>query len=99
MTSSPSSAPTCRGRRSRCSRRSLLGFALPLASAIGHAADIVDCAIWGVIALCVQVLLFVARIPLPDLSNRIAAGEMGAALWLGFISVTAGVISSASMSY
>lgn len=79
---------------------SILGFSLPLASAIGHAADILDCAIWSVIALCVQVLsYYVARIPLPDLSSRIAAGEMAAALWLGFVSLTAGVISSASMSY
>src|SRR5271169_1212277 len=63
---------------------SLFGFALPVASAVAHAADIVDCAIWGVIALAVQIATFyAARIPVPDLSNRIAAGDLAPAIWLG----------------
>src|SRR5438876_6663250 len=54
---------------------SLLGFALPVASAVAHAADIVDCAIWSVIALGVQIVAYyIARIPVSDLSSRIAAG-------------------------
>lgn len=79
---------------------SLIGFALPLASAVAHAANPVDCVIWSAIALCVQVIVYyVARIPLPDLSDRIAAGEMAAAIWLGLASVTAGVLSAASMTW
>ena len=79
---------------------SLLGFALPLSSAIAHAADVIDCAIWSLIALGVQVLVyFAARIPFPDLSKQIAAGELAPAIWLGFASVTAGVLSASSMSY
>ena len=39
------------GRGRSRSGLSLLGFALPVASAVAHAADIVDCAIWSVIAL------------------------------------------------
>jgi len=78
---------------------SMVGFALPLTSAIGHANDVVDLTIWGVIALIVQVIAYyLARIPLPDLSNRIAAGELGPAIWLGCASVTAGLINAASMS-
>lgn len=78
---------------------STVGFALPLTSAIGHANDVVDLTIWGIVALIVQVLAFyVARIPLPDLSQRIAAGELGPAIWLGCASVTAGLINAASMS-
>ena len=34
---------------------SMLGFALPLTSSIGHADNVVDMTIWGVIALIVQV--------------------------------------------
>ena len=34
---------------------SLIGFSLPLASAIAHSSNVVDCAIWALIALCVQV--------------------------------------------
>ena len=78
---------------------STIGFALPLTSAIGHANDVVDMTIWGVIALIVQLIAYyLARIPLPDLSKRIAAGELGPAIWLGCASVTAGLINAASMS-
>lgn len=78
---------------------SLLGFALPLASAVAHAADLVDCAIWAVIALIVQLITFFAvRIPVPDLSSRIAAGDLAPAIWLGFASLTAGLLSAASMT-
>lgn len=78
---------------------SLLGFALPLASAVAHAADIVDCAIWSVIALVVQgIAFYAARIPVPNLSERIAAGELAPAIWLGLASVTAGLLSAASMT-
>ncbi len=56
---------------------SMLGFALPVASAVAHASDVLDCIIWSVIALCVQVIAYyVARIPVPNLSQRIAAGEL-----------------------
>jgi len=78
---------------------SLLGFSLPVASAIAHAANIVDCAIWSIIALIVQVIVFfLARIPVPDLQKRIAAGEIAPAIWLGLASLAAGVLSAASMS-
>src|SRR3954447_18741432 len=39
---------------------SLVGFSLPLISAIIHAANIVDCIIWGVIALIIQVIVYFA---------------------------------------
>jgi putative membrane protein len=78
---------------------STVGFALPLTSAIGHANDVVDMTIWGVVALIVQIVAYyLARIPLPDLSQRIAAGELGPAIWLGCASITAGLINAASMS-
>ena len=78
---------------------SLLGFALPVASAVAHAANIIDCAIWSVIALIVQVIVFyAARIPVPNLEQRIAAGELAPALWLGIASMTAGLLSAASMT-
>jgi uncharacterized membrane protein YjfL (UPF0719 family) len=36
---------------------SLLGFALPLASVIAHTENLIDCMIWSLIALVVQVCL------------------------------------------
>ena len=48
---------------------SLLGFVLPLVSAIAHSANVMDCLIWAVIALIVQIIVyFVVRIPVPNLS-------------------------------
>lgn len=78
---------------------SMIGFALPVASAIVQAANIVDCLIWSLIALIVQLIVFfIARIPVPNLAQRIAAGELAPAIWLGLASVTAGILNAASMS-
>lgn len=78
---------------------SLIGFALPVASAVAHAANIIDCAIWSVIALAVQVVAhYVARIPVSNLAKKIVDGELAAGLWLGLASLTAGLLSAASMS-
>ena len=78
---------------------SLVGFSLPVASAIAHAANIVDCIIWSVIALLVQIVVFfIVKIPIPDLPKKIAQGELAPAIWLGLASLAAGVLSAASMS-
>src|SRR5262244_1353075 len=37
---------------------SLLGFTMPVVSAIAHAANVFDCLIWSLIALIVQVIVF-----------------------------------------
>lgn len=79
---------------------SLLGFSIPLASAIFHAASLIECVVWGVIALGIQLAAYaLARLAHPGLSEAIAANAISAALWLGFVSLTAGVLSAASMSY
>jgi putative membrane protein len=79
---------------------SLVGFVLPVVSAIAHSANILDCLIWSIIALIVQIAVFFAvKIPVPDLSAKIAAGELAAAIWLGLASVAAGALNAASMIY
>src|SRR5262245_20013090 len=79
---------------------SLLGFALPVASAVAHAANLIDCIIWSVIALIVQVIVYyLVRIPVPDISKRIAAGELAPAIWLGLSSATGGLLSAACMTW
>ena len=77
---------------------SMIGFALPLTSSIGHADGVVDMAIWGVIALIVQVgVYYAARLVVPDMSKRIEAGEIAPAIWLGAAAVAAGMLNAASM--
>ena len=79
---------------------SLLGFVLPVVSAIAHSANVVDCLIWSAIALVVQIAVyFMVKIPVPNLSARIAAGELAAAIWLGLASLAAGALNAASMIY
>jgi putative membrane protein len=79
---------------------SLLGFALPVASSIAHAQNLLDCVVWSIIALIVQIVVyFVVRIPVHDLSGRIAAGEIAPAIWLGISSLAAGTLNAASMTY
>jgi putative membrane protein len=79
---------------------SLLGFVIPVVSAIMHTASVIDCLIWSVIALIVQIAVYyIAKIPVPNLSARIANGELAPAIWLGLASVAAGAINAASMVY
>lgn len=79
---------------------SLIGFALPLSSAIVHSTTIVDLAVWGLVAIVVQLVVYaLVRLVLPNLSSRIASGELAAALFLGAASLAAGVINAAAMSY
>jgi putative membrane protein len=77
---------------------SLLGFTLPVVSAIAHSANIFDCMIWSLVALIVQVVVYyVIKIPVPNLSAKIAAGELAAAIWLGLSSLAAGALNAACM--
>jgi putative membrane protein len=77
---------------------SLVGFVAPLVSAIAHAANVLDCLIWALIALIVQVVVFyLVKVPVPNLSTRIAAGELAPAIWLGLASFAAGLLNAACM--
>lgn len=79
---------------------SLLGFVAPLVSAIAHSANVLDCLIWATIALIVQIIVFfLVRVPVPNLSARIAAGELAPAIWLGLSSLAAGLLNAACMIY
>lgn len=79
---------------------SLTGFALPLSSAVVHSTTIADLLVWGVVAIIIQLIVYLlVRIVLPNLSARIAAGELAAALFLGAASLAAGVINAAAMSF
>ena len=79
---------------------SLLGFALPLHSAITNAIGLLDCALWGLVALAVQVATFVVlRLALRGLPDRIARGEQAAANFVASTSIAVGLLNSASMTY
>jgi len=78
---------------------SLIGFVLPLASAVSHSVDLIDCMLWGLIALIVQLAAyFVVRLMMPRISERIEAGELAAGFWLAAASLSAGILNAASMT-
>ncbi len=78
---------------------SLIGFCLPLASAIANSVALVDCVVWGVIALAVQIaIFFLVRLPIPKISERIEKGETASGLWLGASSLAGGVLNAAGMT-
>src|SRR4029079_9138868 len=53
---------------------SLLGFAPPVVRAIAASTNVSDFVIWSVIALIVQIIVYyIVKIPVPNLSARIAA--------------------------
>ncbi len=78
----------------------LVGFVLPLASAVEHSVNPYDLAIWATIALVVQLLVYLAtRMILPDLARDIPAGKVASGVFLGAMSASAGILNAASMSY
>jgi putative membrane protein len=78
---------------------SLIGFALPLASTMINSVTVVEMVLWGVIALIVQVLVYlVIRLAMPRISSRIEAGELAAGIWLGTCSIVAGILNAAAMT-
>jgi len=78
---------------------SLLGFCLPLASAMTNSASLVDCAVWGGVALVVQIVIFyLVCIPVPKISERIEKNEIASGVWLGATSLAGGLLNAASMT-
>ena len=79
---------------------SLLGFTFPLAAAIEHSVNIVDMLIWALIALVVQLLVYVlVRRTLINVSRRIPEGQVASGIVLAAVSVSAGLLNAACMTY
>jgi putative membrane protein len=77
----------------------LLGYALVLASVLAHAVSLGDLLTWGGIGLLVQVLAFlVGRLLLgADLPRRMREGQVSSGLFLGVVSLSAGVLNAATL--
>ena len=78
----------------------LIGFTVPLASSIIHSVHPWDMMIWAVIALLVQLLVFVlVRFTLVNVTRRIPQGEVASGVLLGAVSICAGILNAACMTY
>jgi putative membrane protein len=79
---------------------SLLGFIVPLAAAVRYSVGLADMAIWGLVALAVQLAAFVAvKLMIPTLTQDIQAGKGAQGFFLGSISLGVGLLDAACMSY
>ena len=79
---------------------SLIGFCLPLASAMANSVSITDCVIWGVVALLVQIIVFfLVCLPIAGILKRIEKGEIASGLWLGVASLAGGLLNAAAMTH
>ena len=78
----------------------LIGFVLPLYSAITHSVGFFDMLIWAVIAMVVQLIVFsIVRLLFKDLVREIESNHTAAATLLAFFSAAIGLLNAASMTY
>ena len=64
-----------------------------------NSVTVVEMVLWGLVALIVQVLVYlVIRLPMPRISERIEADEVAAGIWLGSCSIVAGILNAAAMT-
>ncbi len=80
---------------------SIVGYSLAIAGAASNSVNIVDYAVWGVIALIAQIVAFyVVRLGfMPKISHRIEQGEIPAAVLMAAISISVGLLNAACMTY
>jgi putative membrane protein len=78
----------------------LLGYILPLASALEHTVSLAEFAVWALLAGVIQIVTFtvVRRVVMPDFSDRIVRGELAAAIYMASISLGVGLLNAACMS-
>jgi putative membrane protein len=78
---------------------SLLGFVLPLASAMRESVSLLDFLLWGLVALIAQLLTFaLLRALIPGLGQRIGDNEMASGILVALSSVSVGVLNAAAMN-
>jgi putative membrane protein len=78
----------------------LLGYILPLASALENTVSLIEFAAWAVLAGVIQIVTFtiVRMIVMRDLSDRVERGELAAAIYMGSISIGVGLLNAACMT-
>ena len=78
----------------------LIGYVLPLASALSHTVSLPEFAAWALLAGVIQIVAFVvvSRVVYKALAARIEAGEMAAGVYLASISIGVGLLNAACMT-
>ena len=78
----------------------LIGYVLPLASALSHTVNLMEFAAWATLAGIIQIVAFVivSRLAFKNLAVRIEAGEIAASIYLASISICVGLLNAACMT-
>lgn len=78
----------------------LIGYVLPLASALSQTVSLAEFAAWALLAGVIQILAFivVSRVLYKALASRIEAGELAAGVYLASISIGVGLLNAACMT-
>jgi putative membrane protein len=78
----------------------ILGFVIPLGAAVRFSVSLVDMAIWGLIALVVQIAAFmVVRLLLPTICDDITKGNAAQGFFLGGTALAVGILNASCMSF
>ena len=79
----------------------IIGFALPLASALTQTANPLEFAGWALLAGVIQIIasMVVRRFVVRDMAARIESGNVASAAYLAATAVGVGLLNAASMTY
>ena len=77
----------------------ILGFAIPLAMSIAQSHDLIDMALWLIVALIVQLgVFFLCGALIGHVPERITNNELATAFFLALTAIAAGVVNAACMT-
>jgi putative membrane protein len=78
----------------------IIGFALPIASAFAHSVNILDAAVWAVVALMVQLLAFfvVAKLLGSGWRAAMEKGDSAGSILKAAVAIAVGMLNAACLS-
>ncbi len=78
----------------------VLGFVLPVASVISNSVGILDVIIWSVIAMTLQIAVFLALWKtFPKVVEGIHKGQIASGIFLGAAALSIGILNAACLTY
>lgn len=78
----------------------MLGFAMPLASTVVNAVNLIDLVLFALLATVVQLVAFVfVRMLMPNLTSAIEGGEVAGATFLAAVAISVGLLNAAALVY
>ena len=77
----------------------VIGFSIPLATAVEQSGSMADMLVWSAVALVAQLLAYLAtRMVLPRLAADVRDGKPAPAVFLAALSIAVGLLNAAAMT-